>query len=108
MKNYHCILHFQEIKIIKCNPSINSKIVYHQINIFLYFCSYVQHILEKNEEELLKLLSSKECYIFIAGNAKDMPTAVKNVFINILTKHKHLNTIDMMETKGFYQTETWS
>ncbi|XP_025204931.1 NADPH-dependent diflavin oxidoreductase 1 [Melanaphis sacchari] len=69
---------------------------------------YVQHILEQNEEELLKLLSNKECYVFVAGNAKDMPTAVKNVFINILTKNKHLNTIDMMETKGFYQTETWS
>jgi len=74
----------------------------------LYFFSYVQHILEQNEEELFKLLSNKECYVFVAGNAKDMPTAVKNVFINILTKNKHLNTIDMMETKGFYQTETWS
>jgi len=56
----------------------------------------------------LKLLSSNECYVFVAGNAKDMPTAVRNVFVNILTKNKHLNTIDMMETKGFYQTETWS
>lgn len=74
----------------------------------------MQHILEQNEEEILKLLSSKECYIFVAGNAKDMPTAVKNVFISIVEKLKKLNytipinTVDMMETKGFYQTETWS
>ena len=74
----------------------------------MYFYSYVQHILEQNEEKLFKLLSDKECYVFVSGNAKDMPTAVKNVFINILTKYNHLNTIDMMETKGFYQTETWS
>lgn len=78
------------------------------------YSSYVQHILEKNEEKLLKLLSSKECYIFIAGNAKDMPTAVKNVFISIVeklknvTNNKSLNTVGMMETNGFYQTETWS
>lgn len=70
--------------------------------------------MKQNEEELCKLLSSKECYVFVAGNAKDMPTAVKNVFINILEKIKLLNnttpinTIDIMETKGFYQTETWS
>lgn len=74
----------------------------------------MQHILEKNKEELSKLLSSKECYIFVAGNAKDMPTAVKNVFISIVEKLKkinstiYINTVDMMETKGFYQTETWS
>lgn len=70
--------------------------------------------MEQNEEKLYKLLSNKECYVFVAGNAKDMPTAVKNVFINIFEKNKHLNnttfinTLDIMETKGFYQTETWS
>lgn len=78
------------------------------------FISYVQHILEQNKEELYKLLSSKECYIFIAGNAKDMPTSVKNVFISMFEEFGHLdhtksiNTIDTMELKGFYQTETWN
>lgn len=70
--------------------------------------------MEQNEKELYELLSSKECYVFVAGNAKNMPTAVKNVFINIFKKNEHLNNttpinyIDMMEAKGFYQTETWS
>lgn len=70
--------------------------------------------MEQNKEELYKLLSSKECYIFIAGNAKDMPTSVKNVFINIFEEFEHLdratsiNKIDNLESKGFYQTETWS
>jgi len=68
--------------------------------------------LEQNEKELYELLSSKECYIFVAGNAKDMPIAVKNAFKNILKKKECLNNtindIDMMEAKGFYQTETWS
>lgn len=92
----------------------NAFLYYRTIYLFLYFCSYVQHILEQNEEKLYKLFSSEECYVFVAGNAKDMPTAVKNVFINIFEKNKHLNNtssinmIDMMETKGFYQTETWS
>lgn len=60
----------------------------------------------------MKLLSSNECYVFVAGNAKDMPTAVKNVFISIFEKFELQNTtissVDQMETKGFYQTETWS
>lgn len=72
--------------------------------------------MKQNEEELYKLLSSKECYVFVAGNAKDMPTAVRDVFINIFKKYEllnntmpiNMNTVDMMETKGFYQTETWS
>lgn len=89
-------------------------IYYPKTNLYLYFCSYVQHILEQNEENLYKLLSSEECFVFVAGNAKDMPTAVKNVFIKIFEKNKNLkntssiNTLDMMETKGFYQTETWN
>lgn len=80
---------------------------------FLFF-SYVQHILEQNKEELLQLLSGKECYVFVAGNSKDMPTAVKNVFINLFDEMKRINnstsviTVDNMEAKGFYQTETWS
>ncbi|VVC36307.1 Riboflavin synthase-like beta-barrel,Flavoprotein pyridine nucleotide cytochrome [Cinara cedri] len=75
---------------------------------------YVQHILEQKEEELYKLLSSKECYVFVAGNAKNMPTAVKDVFIKIFEKFENLSntesidTLEIMESKGFYQTETWN
>lgn len=78
------------------------------------FYRYVQHILEQNKEDLLQLLSGKECYIFVAGNAKDMPTAVRNVFISLFDELKHRSnsssviTVDTMEAKGFYQTETWS
>lgn len=64
---------------------------------------------------MYKLLTSKEeCYVFVAGNGKNMPTAVKNVFISIYEKLGHLNynfsknIIDMKESQGFYQTETWS
>lgn len=70
--------------------------------------------MEQNEEELYKLLSHKECYIFIAGNAKDMPAAVKDVFIKIFEKFDNLSTtksikiIEMMESKGYYQVETWN
>lgn len=70
--------------------------------------------MEQREEELFKLLTSKECYVFVAGNAKNMPTAVKDVFINIFEKYGRLknatsiSTVDEMEAKGFYQTETWS
>lgn len=70
--------------------------------------------MEKEEEELYKLLSSKECYVFVAGNAKDMPAAVRNVFIKIFEKFENLSntksidTLEMMISKGFYQIETWS
>lgn len=70
--------------------------------------------MEQNKKELYELLSSKKCYVFVAGNAKDMPTAVKDVFINILKTNENLpntmpiNYIDTMEATGFYQTETWS
>lgn len=70
--------------------------------------------MEQREEDVYKLLSNKECYIFIAGNAKDMPAAVKEVFIKIFEKFENLSNtkslkiMEMMESKGYYQTETWN
>lgn len=52
--------------------------------------------------------------MFVAGNAKDMPTAVRNVFISLFEKFGHLsyeaskNVIETMEANGTYQTETWN
>ncbi|XP_050436997.1 NADPH-dependent diflavin oxidoreductase 1 [Adelges cooleyi] len=75
---------------------------------------YVQHVLNNRGQQLYKLLTSQECFVFVAGNAKDMPAAVRTEFSNVFMKYGNLDsvesekTIEQMELKGRYQTETWS
>ncbi|XP_050533690.1 NADPH-dependent diflavin oxidoreductase 1 [Daktulosphaira vitifoliae] len=75
---------------------------------------YVQHKIKEQGGNLYKLLTDSECYVFIAGNAKNMPDAIKTEFANIFMKYGNLNNeesiniINNMEHNGRYQTETWS
>lgn len=52
--------------------------------------------------------------MFVAGNAKDMPTAVQNVFVSLFEKFGLLSheasksLIETMKSHGTYQTETWN
>ncbi|KAL4219174.1 NADPH-dependent diflavin oxidoreductase 1 [Mactra antiquata] len=74
---------------------------------------YVQHVINENGEKIWKLLL-QNASIFIAGNAKNMPDAVKEAFKNIVIKYGLLSDedattyIQKMEKDKRYQTETWS
>lgn len=74
---------------------------------------YVQHIIQEQSQVISSWLE-KGSYIFVAGNAKNMPTAVRSAFIKVIEKAGDYDSaeaekiIGMMESKGMYQTETWS
>ncbi|CAG9763747.1 unnamed protein product [Ceutorhynchus assimilis] len=74
---------------------------------------YVQDkILEYGE--LVWQALDKNCYIFVAGNSRNMPQAVRNAFINVCIKHGNLSEanatkfVETMEKKNRYQAECWS
>lgn len=60
------------------------------------------------------LITKENAYIFVAGNSKNMPDAVREAFISVYsTFHEtDLNESEKvfrkMELDGRYQTETWS
>uniref|UniRef100_A0A1B6IAI2 NADPH-dependent diflavin oxidoreductase 1 n=3 Tax=Homalodisca liturata TaxID=320908 RepID=A0A1B6IAI2_9HEMI len=74
---------------------------------------YVQHIIEK-ESSLIYRWLERGCWIYVAGNANNMPAAVRNAFVAVLQDKGGLvpqqadDFITSMESKGMYQTETWS
>ncbi|XP_075226577.1 NADPH-dependent diflavin oxidoreductase 1 isoform X2 [Lycorma delicatula] len=75
---------------------------------------YVQHIIEKEEVNLWKLLSRKDVHIYVAGNANNMPNSVREAFKNIYCKKSGLTNdecegiFEKLELLGQYQTETWA
>lgn len=86
----------------------------YEIYLTRVFYRYVQHKIEENGEKVWKLLNNPDCYIFVAGNSKNMPQSVKEAFTNVCTLHGKLKEedskifIDKMEKNERYQTETWS
>ncbi|XKL63323.1 hypothetical protein PGB90_005687 [Kerria lacca] len=75
---------------------------------------YVQHIIKNNGRIMHDLITKENAYIFVAGNSKNMPDAVREAFISVYsTFHEtDLNESEKvfrkMELDGRYQTETWS
>lgn len=74
---------------------------------------YVQHAVQDNGEELWSLLKQNACF-FIAGNAKNMPDAVRDSVKSVIMQYGHLseeealNYIKKMDQDKRYQAETWS
>ncbi|KAF7269761.1 hypothetical protein GWI33_017217 [Rhynchophorus ferrugineus] len=74
---------------------------------------YVQDKIVEHQELIWSALE-KKAYIFVAGNSKNMPQAVRDAFINVcetcgkLSQDEAVMYIDKMEKQGRYQTECWS
>ncbi|CAH0555397.1 unnamed protein product [Brassicogethes aeneus] len=73
---------------------------------------YVQHQILNNSEKIFKALTSGG-YVFVAGNAKQMPQSVRQAFVDVLVKHgmsddEATKFIETMEKTNRYQTECWS
>ncbi|KAF7688733.1 NADPH-dependent diflavin oxidoreductase 1 [Silurus meridionalis] len=75
---------------------------------------YVQHRLKEQAKLLWELIVNKNAFFYIAGNAKQMPTAVcdalKEVFRKNggVTESQAQEMLDNMEKTGCFQSETWS
>ncbi|GAA6089541.1 NADPH-dependent diflavin oxidoreductase 1 [Tachysurus ichikawai] len=75
---------------------------------------YVQHRVKEQAKLLWDLIVNKNAFFYIAGNAKQMPTAVcdalKEVFQQMggVTESQAQEMLDTMEKSGRFQSETWS
>uniref|UniRef100_A0A1Y1KHU1 NADPH-dependent diflavin oxidoreductase 1 n=3 Tax=Photinus pyralis TaxID=7054 RepID=A0A1Y1KHU1_PHOPY len=72
---------------------------------------YVQHKIEENGDLLWELLRTRNVYVFVAGNAKNMPRQVREAFVSVCKMNGGMANADAfienMEKTGRYQTETW-
>lgn len=75
---------------------------------------YVQHRICEEGEKIFQSIFHEKGSIYVAGSSKDMPAAVKDAFVKVLTDHGLLSLqqaqsyIDQMEATARYQQETWS
>ncbi|XP_066258161.1 NADPH-dependent diflavin oxidoreductase 1 isoform X1 [Euwallacea similis] len=75
--------------------------------------SYVQHKIKENGELVWNAIE-RNCYIFVAGNSKNMPQQVREAFVSVCVNYGRLQDseavkkIDLMVKQGRYQTECWS
>ncbi|XP_011505584.1 PREDICTED: NADPH-dependent diflavin oxidoreductase 1 isoform X2 [Ceratosolen solmsi marchali] len=73
---------------------------------------YVQHMIRQQNKICWDFLQN-DGNIYLAGNCKNMPNAVREEFVNViknfseLDKDKAENYIRMLEKSDKYQTETW-
>lgn len=76
--------------------------------------SYVQHKLLENKELVANDLLYNNAYVFVAGNAKNMPNDVRQALIDCIVQagkyapEAATNFIEKMEKTGRYQIETWA
>ncbi|XP_038219450.1 NADPH-dependent diflavin oxidoreductase 1 [Zerene cesonia] len=70
---------------------------------------YVQHKIAQYKDILRNLIINEGAYIYIAGNAKNMPNNVKDAFIDdVLSELDDAKGfMQNMTTSGRFQTETW-
>ena len=73
---------------------------------------YVQHRMEQKADLLAELVVDQGASFYVAGNSKNMPTAVRETLVAALTARlgegKGQEFVARMESSGKYQTETWS
>ena len=75
---------------------------------------YVQTKIRQSASSIWRLLSDFDATIYVAGNAKNMPAAVRRAFVDAiaeagqLSKEKAEAQIRVLEKSGRYQTETWA
>merc|ERR1719209_61479 len=73
---------------------------------------YVQHRMEQHAPLLAELVVDQHASFYVAGNSKNMPTAVRQALVSAidgrLGEGKGEEVVANMEASGRYQTETWS
>lgn len=66
----------------------------------------MQHRIEEYASIVRELLLERHGVFLVAGNSKNMPTAVKEAVVNALTGDS--NYVEQMIKTGRYQEETWA
>ncbi|XP_073414359.1 NADPH-dependent diflavin oxidoreductase 1 isoform X2 [Dendrobates tinctorius] len=75
---------------------------------------YVQHRIQENGAYLWELIGNRQAFIYIAGNAKSMPTQVTDALKSVFQSEGQMSALEaeqylvMLEKCGRFQSETWS
>ncbi|VDK24399.1 unnamed protein product [Taenia asiatica] len=75
--------------------------------------TYVQHRIRENPELVWSVLGEAQGSVFIAGNAKNMPAAVREAIIEAaktgggLSEYEAESFVSNLESSGRYQAEVW-
>lgn len=77
-----------------------------------FFYSYVQHLIRQQSQLCWEYLQ-KGGNIYLAGNCKNMPSAVREEFVDLVKSYGEMsqeeaeNFIRTLEKTDRYQSETW-
>lgn len=75
---------------------------------------YVQHRISENAKFLMDLIANKNAFFYIAGNAKEMPSSVRDALKGVFQQQGTVSAedaekmLEAMEHSGRLQSETWS
>ncbi|XP_071946877.1 NADPH-dependent diflavin oxidoreductase 1-like [Antedon mediterranea] len=75
---------------------------------------YVQHKIKENGTLLWELIHSRDAYLFIAGNSKQMPNGVTDALKEVIQQEGHMTAeqaseyVTNLEKVKRFQKETWS
>lgn len=75
---------------------------------------YVQHRITENAEFLMDLIINKNAFFYIAGNAKEMPSSVRDALKGAFQQRGTVSAedaekmVEALELSGRLQSETWS
>ncbi|XP_051552584.1 NADPH-dependent diflavin oxidoreductase 1-like isoform X2 [Myxocyprinus asiaticus] len=109
-----------ESKDFYCRSEWEEKVQAGQMILFTAFSRdqedkiYVQHRVKEQSKLIWDLITKRNAFFYIAGNAKQMPTgvcdALKGIFENEggMSENQAQEILDSMEKAGRFQSETWS
>jgi len=75
---------------------------------------YVTHLLQKNKEEIWKIIGEQNGHIYVCGDARNMAKDVHNIILDVIqefgqkTKSEAESFIKKMESQRRYSADVWS
>lgn len=75
---------------------------------------YVTHLLQKNKEEIWKVIGEQNGHIYVCGDARNMAKDVHNIILDVIqelgqkTKSEAESFIKKMESQRRYSADVWS
>ncbi|KAH0951974.1 hypothetical protein HN011_004798 [Eciton burchellii] len=75
---------------------------------------YVTHMLEKNKEELWRVIGEQKGHIYVCGDARNMARDVHNILLKVVMERGNMSElaamdyIKKMESQKRYSTDVWS
>lgn len=75
---------------------------------------YVTHLLEKNKEELWRVIGEQNGHIYVCGDARNMARDVHNILLKVVMDRGNMSELDAanyikkMESQKRYSSDVWS